>query len=42
MQGVQGVLVKQGNGMRSVLSIELINQHASVEVDAECLERIVG
>jgi transcription antitermination factor NusG len=41
MQGVQGVLVKQGNGMRFVLSIEMINQHASVEVDAECIERIV-
>ncbi len=42
MQGVQGVLVKQANGMRFVLSIGLINQHASVKVDAEYLERIVG
>jgi len=41
MQGVEGVLVKQGNGMRFVLSIELINQRAAVEVDAARLERIV-
>jgi transcription antitermination factor NusG len=38
MEGVQGVLVKHRNGMRFVLSIELINQQAAVEVDAECLE----
>lgn len=38
LQGLKGVLVKQNNGLRFVLSLEMINQHASVEVDAESLE----
>jgi transcription antitermination factor NusG len=38
LQGLKGVLVKQNNGLRFVLSVEAINQNASVEVEAECLE----
>lgn len=40
MEGVQGVLVRKGNGLRFVLAIELINQYAAIEVDAEDLEQI--
>jgi len=38
LQGLEGVLVKQKGGLRFVLSFNLIQQHAAVEVDAECLE----
>lgn len=38
MQGVCGTLVRKGDKLRFVLTIELINQCASVEVDAESLE----
>jgi transcription antitermination factor NusG len=38
LQGLKGVLVKQSNGLRFVLSVEAISQNASVEVEAECLE----
>ncbi|MDR3775526.1 MAG: UpxY family transcription antiterminator [Terracidiphilus sp.] len=41
LQGLKGVLVKQKNGFRFVLSLDMINQHASVEVDAESLEPLV-
>ena len=41
-EGLKGVLVKQKNGLRFVLSLEMINQHASVEVDAESLEPVNG
>jgi len=30
--------VKQKNSLRFVLSFNMIQQHAAVEVDAECLE----
>ncbi|MGC1462834.1 MAG: UpxY family transcription antiterminator [Terracidiphilus sp.] len=40
MEGVQGVLVRKGNSMRFVLAIEMINQHAAIEVEAEDLEEI--
>lgn len=42
LQGLKGVLVKQNNGLRFVLSLEMINQHASVEVDAESLEPLTN
>jgi transcription antitermination factor NusG len=42
MQGLQGTLVRKGDNMRFVLTIELINQHAAVEVDAPDLEPIVS
>ena len=42
MQGLQGTLVRKGDNMRFVLTIELINQHAAIEVDAPDLEPIVS
>jgi transcription antitermination factor NusG len=38
MQGISGVLVQKRNNLRFVLTLELINQHAAVEVDADELE----
>jgi hypothetical protein len=38
MQGVQGVLVRKKNSLRFVLTLELINQHAAVEMSADDLE----
>jgi len=38
MEGLEGTLVRKGQGMRFVLTIELINQHAAIQVDAEDLE----
>jgi transcription antitermination factor NusG len=38
MQGLEGVLVRKKNSLRFVLTLELINQSAAVEVDAEELE----
>ena len=40
MQGLQGTLVRKSNGMRFVLTLESINQHAAINVDAEDLEPI--
>jgi transcription antitermination factor NusG len=42
MQGVQGTLVRKKSGLRFVLTLELINQHAAVEVDADELEPILN
>ena len=42
MQGVCGTLVRKGSGVRFVLTLELINQHAAVEVDAEDLEPLIA
>jgi transcription antitermination factor NusG len=42
MQGIQGTLVRKSNSMRFVLTIESINQHAAIRVDAEDLEPIVA
>jgi transcription elongation factor len=41
MEGVEGVLVRKGNGLRFVLALEMINQFAAIEVDAEDLEPVV-
>ena len=41
MQGLQGTLVRKNHNMRFVLTIELINQHAAIQVDPEDLEPIV-
>jgi transcription antitermination factor NusG len=38
MRGVEGTLVRRSDSLRFVLSLELINQHAAIEVDAEDLE----
>jgi transcription antitermination factor NusG len=35
MQGVEGTLVRRKNGLRFILSIGLINQHAALEIAAE-------
>jgi transcription antitermination factor NusG len=42
MQGVQGTLVRKGGSMRFVLTLELINQHAAIQVSAEDLEAILA
>ncbi len=40
MEGVEGVLVRKGNGLRFVLALKMINQYAAIEVDAEDLESV--
>jgi transcription antitermination factor NusG len=40
MQGVQGTLVRKNSSMKFVLTLELINQNAAIEVDADCLESV--
>ena len=40
MQGLEGVLVRKKNGVRFVLTLELINQHAAIEIGAENLEAV--
>jgi transcription antitermination factor NusG len=42
MQGLQGTLVRKSNSLRFVLTLELINQHAAIQVSAEDLEPIVA
>ena len=42
MQGVQGTLVRKCKALRFVLTLELINQHAAIEVEAEDLEPVVS
>jgi hypothetical protein len=40
MQGVEGTLIRKKASLRFVLSLELINQHAAVEVAADELEPV--
>jgi transcription antitermination factor NusG len=40
MQGLQGILVRKGNGLRFVLALDMINQFAAIEVGAEDLEYV--
>jgi transcription antitermination factor NusG len=42
MRGLRGTLVRRSNGVRLVLTLELISQHAAIQVDAEDLEPIVA
>jgi transcription antitermination factor NusG len=42
LQGVNGVLVRRNKSLRFVITLELINQHASVEVDATDLEPVAS
>jgi transcription antitermination factor NusG len=42
MQGLQGMLVRKRSSTRFVLTLELINQYASIQVNAEDLESIVA
>ena len=40
LQGLEGVVVRKKNRVRFVLSLELINRSASVEIDAADLEQV--
>jgi transcription antitermination factor NusG len=42
MRGLQGVLVRKNNNLRFVLTIDLLNQHAAVEIGAENLEPVAA
>jgi transcription antitermination factor NusG len=42
MQGVQGTLVRKSDSLKFVITLELINQHAAVQVNAEDLEPIMA
>ncbi len=42
LQGVEGVLVRKRTGLRFVLAIDLINQRAAVEIDANDLEVVLA
>jgi len=42
MRGVEGTLVRRSSSLRFVLTIELINQHAAIEVSAEDIEPVAG
>jgi transcription antitermination factor NusG len=39
LKGLKGVLVRRNSNLRFVLTIEMINQNAAIEVDANDLER---
>jgi transcription antitermination factor NusG len=41
MQGVRGILVRKKSSLRFVLTLELINQHAAVEVAADEIEPLL-
>jgi transcription antitermination factor NusG len=40
MKGVQGILVRKKNSLRFVMTLELINQHAAIEVAPDELEAV--
>lgn len=42
MRGVEGVLIRKDNSWRFVLTIESINQHAAIKMEAENLEPVAG
>jgi len=42
MRGLEGVLIRKNNNLRFVLTIDLINQHAAVEIGAENLEPVIN
>jgi transcription elongation factor len=39
LKGLKGVLVRRNSNLRFVLTLEMINQNAAIEVDANDLER---
>jgi hypothetical protein len=41
LKGLKGTLVRRANGMRFVLAIQMINQQAAIEIDADYLEPII-
>jgi len=42
MKGVEGTLVRKSSTLRFVLTIDMINQHAAIEVNAEDMEPVTG
>jgi transcriptional antiterminator NusG len=42
MRGVEGILVRKKSSLRFVLTLQLINQHAAVEVAADELEPVLN
>jgi hypothetical protein len=40
MSGVEDTLVRKGESMRFVLMLDLINQHAAIQVGADSLEPV--
>ena len=42
MRGLEGTLVRKKNSLRFVLTLELINQHAAIEVAADELESVLS
>jgi len=42
MRGVEGTLVRKTSGMRFVLTLELISQHAAIQVNAKDLEPLAA
>jgi transcription antitermination factor NusG len=42
MQGIEGALVRKKSSLRFVLTLELINQHVALEVDADELELLAN
>jgi len=40
LQGLEGVLVRNGNGLRVVITVDLIQQSVAVELDADALKPI--
>jgi len=41
MEGVQGTLIRKDNCMKFVLTLDLINQHAAIQVKAQDLEPVL-
>jgi len=42
LQGLEGTLVRKKSGFRFVMSLELINQNAAIEIAAEELEPVAA
>jgi transcription antitermination factor NusG len=42
MQGLEGTLVRRSSSLRFVLTIQMINQHAAIEVDAKDMEPVTA
>ncbi len=40
LHGLEGVLVRNGNGLRVVITVDLIQQSVAVELDADALEAV--
>jgi transcription antitermination factor NusG len=40
LQGIEGTLVRKNSYLRFILTLNLINQHAAIEVDADTLEAV--